>query len=395
MHHPHLFHPHLFQVLSFLLTLLASVPAARAQFTFANIADSNSPTYSGFSAPSLNNAGTLGFIAGLDAGGDGIFTSNGTTTTTIALESGPTFGNITGTITMNASGTVGFWSTLKAGGNGLFTSNGTTTTTIALSTSPIYISLGNSPSINASGQLAFWATLEGDGFNPGGEGIFRGNGTTTTTIAQTNVAGNSYKSFSTSPAMNSAGTLAFEGNFATSSETIDRLVRSNGTTTTVLAADTGTPYAAGFSAPSINTAGTVGFRASLDAGGQGLYTTNGTTTTTIALTSGLLFSSFSLTSINAAGLLAFLANLDAGGSGIFVGDGTTTTQVLKTGDALFGSTVTSLSLGREGLNDLGQLGFRYQLADGRTGVAVSNVPEPGSALLLAVAGAGLLARRRR
>ena len=50
--------------------------------------------------------------------------------------------------------------------------------------------------------------------------------------------------------------------------------------------------------------------------------------------------------------------------------------------------------GTSGLNDAGQLAFRYSLADGTNGVAVASVPEPGSALLVTLGLAGLLSRRR-
>ena len=94
-----------------------------------------------------------------------------------------------------------------------------------------------------------------------------------------------------------------------------------------------------------------------------------------------------------AGTLGFLALLDAGGFGLFTSNGTTTTTVIKFGDAL--STVTSLGMDRESLNDASQFGFSYGLADGRVGVAVANnVPEPTSALLLVLGASALAARRR-
>ena len=48
-----------------------------------------------------------------------------------------------------------------------------------------------------------------------------------------------------------------------------------------------------------------------------------------------------------------------------------------------------------GLNDDGDIAFRYILADGTKGVAVASVvPEPGSALLVTLGLAGLLTRGR-
>ena len=76
-----------------------------------------------------------------------------------------------------------------------------------------------------------------------------------------------------------------------------------------------------------------------------------------------------------------MAFLDAGGTAIYVSDGGVATRVIGTGDTLNGSTVTSLDLGPGGLNDAGQVAFRYRLTNNTFGVAVANVPvpEPGSA----------------
>jgi hypothetical protein len=157
--------------------LLAAAPQARAQFTFTNIADRTSPIYNSFGIPSINAAGRLGFFASLDSGGNGVFTSNGATTTTMGLISG-VYSTIADRPSINDAGTLGFQAALDAGGNGLFTSDGTTTTTIAHTSSPTFSNFVRDPSINSSGTLGFLASLDA-----GGTGLFTSNGTTTTTIA--------------------------------------------------------------------------------------------------------------------------------------------------------------------------------------------------------------------
>jgi hypothetical protein len=100
--------------------------------------------------------------------------------------------------------------------------------------------------------------------------------------------------------------------------------------------------------------------------------------------------------INNAGGIAFAGSV-GGVGGIYTGTNPLTDAVVRFGDSLFGSTVTELSFGSDGLNDLGQVGFYYKLANGRSGMAIATpVPEPGS-LALAVVGAvaACLAARRR
>jgi hypothetical protein len=93
------------------------------------------------------------------------------------------------------------------GGSGVFTSNGMTTT-IALSTSPIFQSFRDAPSINAAGTLAFQASL--DEFPL--EGIFIGDGTTTSEVIRTGDAlfGSTVTGFGIGrQALNDAGQFAF------------------------------------------------------------------------------------------------------------------------------------------------------------------------------------------
>ena len=90
--------------------------------------------------------------------------------------------------------------------------------------------------------------------------------------------------------------------------------------------------------------------------------------------------------------------------GIFTGPDLSADRVIGTGDPLFGSTV-ALTRPTNSLrpintwldmNDSGQIAFRYQLADGRRGIAVATpLPEPGSALLLAAGAVVLMKRTRR
>jgi len=86
----------------------------------------------------------------------------------------------------------------------------------------------------------------------------------------------------------------------------------------------------------------------------------------------------------------------SGGRGLYVelaGAGGSLMPLLNTGDPLFGSTVSNITLGSTGF-DNNTLAVAYTLADGRSGIATTSVPEPASVGLLLV-GAGIILRRRR
>jgi hypothetical protein len=117
-------------------------------------------------------------------------------------------------------------------------------------------------------------------------------------------------------------------------------------------------------------------------------------------------------SLNNAGQVAFEAFLTgtSGGSndgiGIFLFDDVLgLLQAARVGDSLLGSTVTELRFGRSeiidavgerrGLNELGQIAYRFVLADGRQGIAIWTIPEPVSLALVAIGGSLLLVQRRR
>jgi hypothetical protein len=119
--------------------------------------------------------------------------------------------------------------------------------------------------------------------------------------------------------------------------------------------------------------------------------------------------------MNEAGQVAFAAGLDIDPTNVtpteefglfFHDDDLGLVKIIRQNDPFLGSTVTNfdfagnstsdrLPRGRTGLNDLGDLAFTFSLADGRTGLAVWSVPEPGSLAGIALATAAMALRRRR
>ena len=134
------------------------------------ITDSSGPFNYFGRAPSLNNAGRVAFVAGIngiDGGVFGIYTGNGEPLTTIADLSGQFsyLGDFNfNQPPINAAGNVAFVAGLDAGGGGIFIGDGTTTSQILDARAPFFGStltgVGISPtSLNDSGQVAFYYEL--------------------------------------------------------------------------------------------------------------------------------------------------------------------------------------------------------------------------------------------
>ena len=190
------------------------------------------------------------------------------------------------------------------------------------------------------------------------------------------------------PLINNVGTVTYiHDNTVGNGEST--IVTNDGTNKTVIADTTGIPRLSNFieigsseGGFSLNNKGTVAFyTVTYDATGAGvgnaILTSNGTTRTTIADVSGS-FSSLSTPSINDLGTVVFLASLNQGGQGIFTGPDSVRDKVITTGDSLSGSTVTSLSFGRgsKGLNNSGQVAFLAQLANGTSGIFRADPDSP-------------------
>jgi hypothetical protein len=115
----------------------------------------------------------VGFRSPLDGG---LYISDGTTTTTVALTSSPTYSTLTNLPSLNNAGLMGFAAQLDAGGSGLFTSDGTTTKTFGLTEGTPYFAFGPPP-VNSSGLMAFIAYYDTLAF-----GLYVSDGTTTTEV---------------------------------------------------------------------------------------------------------------------------------------------------------------------------------------------------------------------
>ncbi len=147
----------------------------------------------------------------------------------------------------------------------------------------------------------------------------------------------------------------------------------------------------------LNEAGQVLFRASFEREGGGRFEGNNVgqglfrsetdgSLTTIALVDGdpmlAAFDFLGDIALNDSGQAAFTARIsgsasagDPGESLLFYDGVMGTTTVAATGDDFLGSTLTDVSL--QDLNNLGRVGYRFDLADGRSGLAVWTADDAG------------------
>ena len=149
------------------LTNIADSSGVFSQFNVGfNTIRGNSPL-SNYTVPSINESATVAFNAGLDVGGQGIFTGNSKGTTTIADSTGVF--DLFSSADINNQGTVAFLAQLDDQSTGVFTStNGQITTLV--DTSSGFSSFLSDPSLNNQGKVAFQATLDN-----GITGIFTGS----------------------------------------------------------------------------------------------------------------------------------------------------------------------------------------------------------------------------
>lgn len=137
---------------------------------------------------------------------------------------------------------------------------------------------------------------------------------------------------------------------------------------------------------------------------SGVFRGDGTTLTDIALRDLTApdgdgrFLRFDEPDINNAGQVAFVAyhigtsNPVGNDAGLyFYDDNLGLLQIAREGDAFLGSTIRSLEFNstttpnrREysGLNNAGQVAYKFKLADHRVGIAIWKIPEPASLSLL-------------
>lgn len=271
------------------------------------------------------------------------------------------------------------------------------------------------PAINASGEVAFKADVLGVS---GGikSAIVRGDGQTRTLIANVGTAipgAGTIRDFGvgTDVSMNSSGNVAFWAELQLSGSSFPKAVLLGDSASNLAVVAKGGDRLANFPGDllsvnrhvALNDAGQVAYLGSItaDSGGAPWALFRGTT---VVAYDGLALSGFGVSIvgmnnrefvINSSGKIAFTALISipgsANGYGIYVWDGAGNyEEVTRYGASFLGSTISGLEFagtsssnvlqpGMNGFNDLGEVTFRYELADGREGIALwSSLPKPAS-----------------
>ena len=319
------------------------------------------------------------------------YTGNGGPLTAVPLigPTGPVAATIMGTPAINAGGTIAIQGAPQAGGEGIYLSNGGLLIQVATDLGSQFFGFAP-PSINDSSTVAFVADFGG------GQGAFRSEpgGGFTDIVDNTGV----FDGFvNNAVSINNAGAVAFDARFKAGPIASGVFVGSGGALTTI--AESGGQFDGFVNVPVVNNAGVVAFEADLAGGGEGIFVGNGGALTLIADTNGVFNRFPGTVSINDSGTVAFTAGFqNSYRSGIFTGPDPVADKVIATGDPLFGSTVFGVGGTLE--NDSGQIAFLASLTNGDTvlvradPVSAAAVPKPSSLLLL-VMGAATLAGWRR
>lgn len=367
--------------LGFLLMLFArqalAENPARLHVEFVNVADTTQGTSDFSQFPAINNQGSVAFVA-TQGPDQNVFKWDRRNLNPIASTATAPFTFFTDDVAINEAGTIAFRAGLNTGlrAEGIFTSDGLTTRTIVDSAAQGFPGFGiGTPSINASGTVAFQAFRSGFRSNV----IFTGNGGSLTPVLDTLTS--NFLTFG-AVAINASGEIVFEGVQKDRSEGIFLLkpnrdgegTSGTGPASVIDVIDTNNSDFFQFGDPVINEPGIV---ADFAAGGTQLevFSGNGNGITVRNDPASALFIDLEHPSINNHGAIAFSALAADGSQEIFVEltGGASLVAVLQSGDPLFGSTVTGLSVGRFALNDHLQLVFEYELADGRSGIAVASL----------------------
>jgi hypothetical protein len=216
----------------------------------------------------------------------------------------------------------------------------------------------NSPAIDSKGRVVFYATYS--------EGTLVGDAvfTPSSLVVKTGdvVNGRTLDGISFDPVMNDGGMVVVRGLLG--SQTFAMVI--SGASLTRIGSTIGGLTLTDFASPAINSAGTVAFLGSFS-GGTGIFSQTALLAKSGASIGGLTLTSLGPPAINDRGTVAFQSWLSAPGATAVL---TPTAVLVKTGDTIGGKKLTDLIFGRA-LNSSGTVAF-VGVFPGGTGVFTQN-----------------------
>ena len=361
------------------LSMLGVTPAMAGSFSFTKIADNQSEFTYITSGAAINDSGTVAFVATLKDSSQAVYTSDGVSNTEIINRNqiqallGETIPSVTyslgSSLNINNNGTVAIIETRYTGSRQitsqlLVAKGGSLTTLASGSTDGFSDSAILDFALNQQDEVAY-LSLSRSRVGPTTFGLVK------TRANQPNVgivsAGTYYvPSYAQVDALNSInffdinnlGEVIFAATTQQSPKTTAIFSGNGGERTRIVETDA--------SALNVNDKGNI-LLFNRDA--IRLFDRSTSTLRTIVDTSSGVFQSFGNSAINNNDNVAFTATLNGGERGIFTGADPVADKVIATGDSMFGSTVTDLNfLGRNGLNNNGQIAFSVRLANGERAI---------------------------
>lgn len=380
--------------------LSAVCHAGAVNYSFTKIADDADGTFTSFiAAGSVNAAGTVAFNAFGSGSTAGIYTGAGGSIHTVeqGLQSAVVFPFGPA---INNNGAVAYLKSSVGVANYVIYDDAVSPVVVATADgSGSFINV-NQPSLNNNGAVFYGASFGSTPPLDGGFSLYKWAAGATTELYHASATSTPFIALSTAGGVNDSDLITFT---ASTTPTIQGIFKGNGgPTTSIATAESGNPlstFAMLSPFPALNNSAVAVFYATSPDGKTGVYSGNGGPLTTYADTTGPYSSIHSNIAISDGGIVAFRADTDSlfadGPNGIFTGPTPATDRVIRIGDELFsGYYVTDLFYDGA-INEHGQIAFRYtvQSADfltTRHGIALatpdSSAPALSSILQMNVGG---------
>ena len=366
----------------FLFCLLSGPAFAQIQYRFVKIADTFSTLAILDLKPTLNDRGTVAFWAMDVSTTESIFTArNSGSRTKIIASTDSNVQDIWGFKSINNSGAVAVKMQYFNNNTTILVNSGGSITHIVQADTSDFTDMED-PQINDNGLVSFYGEKTG-----GVKGIYVGDGVSSPSKIKDTNDGAEFPGFGRFSSIGNNGYVGFSSSAGAGADN-KVIYKGNGTTTTKIAEPDATFTGVGSAdgACAINNLGVVcfmGWGIELFLPWTGVYLGSGGAVTEIVKAktdlSTPFFSLLSPPAVNDSEQVAFTALLpDVGGTqGIYTGPDPVADKVLETGVILDEREVFGITFSRHGLNNRGQLVFTVGFTDGNFAIYRADPPGIG------------------